>query len=332
MRHCGREPDGVEHGPAADHDHVTAAVEVGRVNALEHPLEQVNIVLDRLPAGNHLNVAGHPDAVPVRPHEGPQSGLQFRMRFADMLINPELHARRLVAAGLEQIGEHLLVASEDVAGEADPMHAGDGEVDVERTNARRIRHAVVGGRLSVIGGRMECEPTLSGRIRFALVINGQAASGVRKQLLAGTLLIVGKRERRFKRIGLLKIAEHRQASTRLQMSRQSWNVNGHVIELEHGWWSGKARAFLDGQLLFERPSPPLFLDFGFAQRFHVDDVPCVLRVVPTLIRFRLELLTGDAASHIASTDRLPIELPGFKRRSTNSPASDTGEVPFCEDM
>src|SRR5205823_10814345 len=57
MRDRRREADRVEHRAAADDDDVTAPIEVGRLELLEHVFEQMNVVLDRLAAGDDLDRA-----------------------------------------------------------------------------------------------------------------------------------------------------------------------------------------------------------------------------------------------------------------------------------
>lgn len=93
------------------------------------------------------------------------------------------------------------------------------------------------------------------------------------------------------------------------MAHKIWHVNGHVVELEHGWWSGVAKVTVDGELVFTRPSPPFFVDSGFAHRFEIDGLPCAVRVVSQVYNFRHDFLTGEEAKGIEEANRVQIELP-----------------------
>lgn len=93
------------------------------------------------------------------------------------------------------------------------------------------------------------------------------------------------------------------------MAIKLWNVYGHQIYLRHGWWTGRAEIRVDGNLIFERPSPRLYADFGFAHRFEVDGTPCVVRVVSTFLTFRHERLIGEEADGVTESNHLPIEFP-----------------------
>ena len=93
------------------------------------------------------------------------------------------------------------------------------------------------------------------------------------------------------------------------MAYRTWNVDGHTVELEHGWWSGVATLTVDDELIFRRPAPLLFIDFGFAHRFEIDGLPCAARVVGQILNFRLELITGEDAESINDANYLPLEFP-----------------------
>lgn len=93
------------------------------------------------------------------------------------------------------------------------------------------------------------------------------------------------------------------------MAYKKWTTNGHVIELEHGWWSGVAKVTIDGDLEFKRPSPLLFMDFGFSHRFEIDGVPYVVCVICQVFKFRYELLERDDAINIGDSLWSHIELP-----------------------
>lgn len=93
------------------------------------------------------------------------------------------------------------------------------------------------------------------------------------------------------------------------MAYKKWHTNGHEIELEHGWWSGAAKVTVDGQLEFKRPSPPLFIDFGFLHRFEIDGVPYVVCVICQVFKFRYALLEKDDASNAVDSIWLHLEFP-----------------------
>ena len=66
MSDGGRKAHSVKHRSAADDDDIAAAVELGRVHALQHPLQDVDVVLDRLAARNELNVARQREPIRTR--------------------------------------------------------------------------------------------------------------------------------------------------------------------------------------------------------------------------------------------------------------------------
>jgi hypothetical protein len=92
------------------------------------------------------------------------------------------------------------------------------------------------------------------------------------------------------------------------MAYKAWKMNGHWVELEHGWWSGVATLTVDGVVVFERPSPPLYFDFGFLHTFEIDDVPCAVRVVGEILKFRLEFVAGEEAEFLEDSNALPLDL------------------------
>lgn len=93
------------------------------------------------------------------------------------------------------------------------------------------------------------------------------------------------------------------------MAYKKWHRNGHIIELEHGWWSGAAKVTVDGQLEFKRHSPLLFMDFAFSHRFEIDGVPYVVSVICQVFKFRYELFERDEATSISDSIWSHIEFP-----------------------
>jgi len=62
----------------------------------------------------------------------------------------------------------------------------------------------------------------------------------------------------------------------------------HKVRVEH-WriFSGKARIWLDGQLLWERSFK--FWDTGFEYRFTMDNLPCIVRALYRTWEYEYEL-------------------------------------------
>ncbi len=98
-----READGVEHRPAADHHDVAPPVEPRGVEDLEHPLQDVDVVLDRLATGGDLDVARPLDPVGMSLGEVAEPPLQVGPGAGDVLVDPELDLGRPVARRLEDL-------------------------------------------------------------------------------------------------------------------------------------------------------------------------------------------------------------------------------------
>ena len=62
----------------------------------------------------------------------------------------------------------------------------------------------------------------------------------------------------------------------------------HKVRVEHWWvFSGKARVWLDGEMLWERSHK--MWDVGFEYRFKLDGVPCLVRVLYRTWTYEYEL-------------------------------------------
>ena len=63
------------------------------------------------------------------------------------------------------------------------------------------------------------------------------------------------------------------------MAKKVWvfEVKGerHIVELEHGFWSGKRDIVVDGVPFY---SGSKFYDTGSVHSFNISGVPCVLRI------------------------------------------------------
>ena len=111
MRDRRREADRVEHRASADHHDVRASVQVGRVEDLEHALQDVDIVLDRLAAHDDLNVTRVFDSSGVPRRERADLGFEVGLRLGDVLVEPELHPRWPVLRRFEHLREDVLIVA-----------------------------------------------------------------------------------------------------------------------------------------------------------------------------------------------------------------------------
>ncbi|MGB2854194.1 MAG: hypothetical protein WBC55_07070 [Dehalococcoidia bacterium] len=77
------------------------------------------------------------------------------------------------------------------------------------------------------------------------------------------------------------------------MAKKVWTFvvkeQRHVVELEHGYWSGKRDIVIDG-VPFESSSK--IYDTGSVHHFNISGVPCILRIKSKLITFDCELYVG----------------------------------------
>lgn len=77
------------------------------------------------------------------------------------------------------------------------------------------------------------------------------------------------------------------------MAKKVWifDVEGqhHVVELEHGYWSGKRDIIIDG-VPFESSSK--LWDTGSVHHFDISAVHCVLRIKMKLLTYDYELYVG----------------------------------------
>jgi hypothetical protein len=66
-----RKPDGVQDRSTADDDDIAAAIEVRGVKDLQHPFENVNVILDDFAPRHDLNVSRRRNATSMPHDEGP---------------------------------------------------------------------------------------------------------------------------------------------------------------------------------------------------------------------------------------------------------------------
>lgn len=67
----------------------------------------------------------------------------------------------------------------------------------------------------------------------------------------------------------------------------------HVVELEHGYWSGKRDIIIDG-VPFEGGGKFIHMiaDPGSVHHFDISGIPCVLQIKGRLLSFGYELYVG----------------------------------------
>ena len=63
------------------------------------------------------------------------------------------------------------------------------------------------------------------------------------------------------------------------MAYRAWKFDledkSHIVELEHGYWSGKRLIRIDGQVTEQSAK---FFDTGSTYRFNISDHECIVRV------------------------------------------------------
>lgn len=74
------------------------------------------------------------------------------------------------------------------------------------------------------------------------------------------------------------------------MARKVWLLalsgGEHVVELEHGWWSGRRRVRIDGD---EVHHSEMFVDFGSEHRFVLAGHRVTVRIRPRVVTFEYAL-------------------------------------------
>ncbi len=76
------------------------------------------------------------------------------------------------------------------------------------------------------------------------------------------------------------------------MATQTWqleNLSAQNVKLEHNfvWFGNRIRIWLDDELVYERK--PKVLDLGDEYRFKIDNLPCIVRILPRAVDFQYEL-------------------------------------------
>src|SRR5262249_16133734 len=112
------EADGIEHGAAADYHDIATPIQSLGLEGLEHSLKQVDIVLDRLPAGDDLDDSCLDQEAWVVADQGIESRGKIGPGLREVLIEPELHPGRSGPGGFKHIDQNTLIFAEDIIGEA----------------------------------------------------------------------------------------------------------------------------------------------------------------------------------------------------------------------
>ena len=76
------------------------------------------------------------------------------------------------------------------------------------------------------------------------------------------------------------------------MAKRNWQLEGlsaQNVKVEHEfvWLGNRIRIWLDDDLIYERK--PKFWDMGEEYRFKIDNLPCIIRIMPRVIDFCYEL-------------------------------------------
>src|SRR5579863_6691736 len=93
------------------------------------------------------------------------------------------------------------------------------------------------------------------------------------------------------------------------MATSAWTLHGHKVALTHSFWFGNASITVDDEVVFRRPCPHRFVDYGFVHCFEVDGIPAAVRVVTNGVTFRHDFVNGDDAAALSEANALPMEHP-----------------------
>ena len=121
MRDRGGKTDRVQDRAAADDHDVAAPIQIRGVKDLQHPLQQLDVVLDLLAAGNDLNAASRLNPLAMPGEKLLDLGPQRRIGGIHVGIDPELDASRTGAGRLQHVRQDLLVGAKNVLRKAQPM-------------------------------------------------------------------------------------------------------------------------------------------------------------------------------------------------------------------
>ena len=79
------------------------------------------------------------------------------------------------------------------------------------------------------------------------------------------------------------------------MAIREWTIETperHYVRLEHSFWSGRAKIFVDEKLVFERPTT--ISDHGFQHQVLIDGIPCIVKVTTNGITFSYSFVENES--------------------------------------
>lgn len=94
------------------------------------------------------------------------------------------------------------------------------------------------------------------------------------------------------------------------MAVREWRIETpyrHDVRLEHGWWSGRVKIFLDERLVYERPTT--LLDPGFQRQVIVDNSAYVVSARNGIFGFAYSFDQSEAAEPLAVPVESRKEIP-----------------------
>ena len=90
------------------------------------------------------------------------------------------------------------------------------------------------------------------------------------------------------------------------MSVSKWKILNHKIVLNHLRILGIATLLVDDEQVFTRGIT--FPDFGFAHRFEIEGIPCVVIARGhSFFFYKYDLLTGELTDSVLESNSLPSE-------------------------
>jgi hypothetical protein len=123
-------PDSIQNRAASDDNHIAATVHVSFVENLQHPFEDMDVVLHGFAAGYHLRIANHLKTPAYFRRKRMQSLAQIRVGSCDMFIQPELNSGDPRFGRLKQIRKTVRIDTKHIIGKSQAMAEGDLEVNV----------------------------------------------------------------------------------------------------------------------------------------------------------------------------------------------------------
>jgi hypothetical protein len=140
MSDRGGKTDCIQDRAAANDDHVAAAIEVCVINALEHSLDNVDVVLNVFAARDRLHVAWRMKPVGIVGAKVVDSLNQLWKRIGHALVDPELHARNLVSRRFDQVQQNVGVRTQNIVRESQSVDKRNRKWDVNNPRIGFVRH------------------------------------------------------------------------------------------------------------------------------------------------------------------------------------------------